>query len=118
MKTLLILVAFFVISSTSYAQNGNSNQNNQWNASWIAVPETGENTAGLYLFRKKIDLEFVPEEFEVHVSGDNRYKLYVNENLVSLGPAANDIDNWNYDTIDLAKYLKEGANVLAAEVWN
>lgn len=118
MKNLLILVLLFVTSSRANAQFGNSNQNDQRNASWIAVPEVDENTAGLYLFRKKINLEFIPEEFEVHVSGDNRYKLYVNENLVSLGPAANDIDNWNYDTVDLARYLQEGVNILAAEVWN
>ena len=83
---LLILVAF-----TASAQFGNINQANRWDASWICVPDTKENTAGLYLFRKTLSLETVPQTFEVHVSADNGYKLYVNRMLVSLGPAQGDM---------------------------
>src|SRR5690606_15658038 len=59
-----------------------------------------------------------PSKFVVHVSADNRYKLYVNEELVSLGPARADIYNWPFETVDIAPYLKKGKNVLAAVVWN
>lgn len=54
----------------------------------------------------------------MHVSADNRYKLYVNGHLVSLGPARGDIYNWNYETVDLSPWLRQGDNTLAAEVWN
>jgi hypothetical protein len=57
-------------------------------------------------------------QFVVHVSPDNRYKLYVNEELVSVGPALGDIQHWNYEIIDLAPYLKSGNNIIAAQVWN
>ena len=110
---LLILVAF-----TASAQFGNFNQANRWDASWICVPDTEENTAGLYLFRKTLSLETVPQTFEVHVSADNGYKLYVNRMLVSLGPAQGDIENWNYETVDLAPSLIRGENIISAKVWN
>jgi len=54
----------------------------------------------------------------VHVSGDTRYKLFVNGKLVCLGPAIGDIRHWNFETIDLAPFLKEGINILASVVWN
>lgn len=117
MKKLLIFVCLIFLTTPLNAQSGNSNDD-QWDAEWIAVPEAPEHDAGLYLFRKTVDLESLPQEFQVHVSADNKYKLYVNEELVALGPAVGDIQNWNYDTVDLAPYLERGKNILAAEVWN
>ena len=100
------------------AQFGNRNQNTEWDASWVYMPDSGENDYGLYLFRKTINLESIFQKFEVRVSADNRYKLYVNEVLVSLGPALGDIQHWNYETVNLAPYLKQGENIISAEVWN
>lgn len=53
-------------------------------------------------FRKSFSLERLPGHFLVHVSADNRYKLFVNGRLVSLGPALGDVYNWNFETVDLA----------------
>lgn len=72
----------------------------------------------VYVFRKTLNLPSKPERYVVHVSADNRYKLYVNGHLVSLGPARGDIYNWNYETVDLSPWLRQGDNTLAAEVWN
>ena len=52
------------------------------------------------------------------MSADNRYKLFVNGQLVSFGPARGDIFHWNYETVDLAPHLQMGKNVIAAVVWN
>ncbi len=90
----------------------------QWTASWISVPNESPNGYGVYLFRKNIDLVAPPKVFVVHVSADNRYKLFVNEKLVSLGPARGDLSHWNFETVDLASYLKKGNNTIAAQVWN
>jgi alpha-L-rhamnosidase len=54
---------------------------------------------GVFYFRKNIDLAAKPAMFKVHVSADNRYKLYVNGTLVSLGPARGDTYYWNYETL-------------------
>jgi hypothetical protein len=89
-----------------------------WNALWIAVPEASQEDYGIYYFRKDINLDKQPGKFVVYVTGDTRYKLYVNGTLASLGPARNDSKHWNYETVDLAPYLKEGKNVFAAQVWN
>jgi hypothetical protein len=73
---------------------------------------------GVFHFRKTINLQEKPEEFIVHVSGDNRYRLFVNGTEVCNGPARGDLGQWRFETIDIAKYLQVGQNVLAAVVWN
>lgn len=90
----------------------------RWQAHWISLPDEPANIYGVYHFRKSFELENVPSRFIVHASADNRYKLYVNGQFVSLGPTRGDIYNWNFETVDLAPYLRPGKNVLAAVVWN
>ncbi|HLO59148.1 MAG TPA: alpha-L-rhamnosidase C-terminal domain-containing protein [Bacteroidales bacterium] len=92
--------------------------NKPWEAKWITVPGAPENGYGVYLFRKLIDVSGVPASYVIHVSADNRYKLYVNEKLVSVGPARGDYYYWNYETVDIAPYLVEGRNIVAAKIWN
>jgi alpha-L-rhamnosidase len=93
-------------------------ENRPWNASWIAAPNDPGTKYGVYYFRASIDLAAKPSSFIIHVSADNRYKLYVNGVLVSLGPARGDFYFWNYETVDLAPYLAQGKNIVAALVWN
>lgn len=92
--------------------------NKRWHAQWISVPNATDNGYGVYMFRKSIDLTSKPSHYKIHVSGDNRYKLFVNEKLVSMGPARGDIAHWNFETMDIAPYLKSGKNIVAAQVWN
>lgn len=100
-----------------------------WNAQWITGPEIPANefTAvanpelreyGVFKFRKTIELEQKPSSFIVHVSGDNRYKLFVNAQQVSQGPARGDLYFWNFESVDLAPYLTAGKNIVSAVVWN
>jgi hypothetical protein len=93
--------------------------NNQpWEAKWIAPPGINGHEYGVYHYRKIFEIAGKPASFPVKVSADNRYKLYVNGQLVSLGPARGDLHYWNYEQVDLAPYLKSGKNILAALVWN
>ncbi|HVZ57824.1 MAG TPA: alpha-L-rhamnosidase C-terminal domain-containing protein [Chitinophagaceae bacterium] len=99
-----------------------------WKAQWITGPGPVNNWSpyedpalkeyGVYKFRKSFTLAQAPAHFVVHVSGDNRYKLYVNGQLASLGPARGDLYFWNFETVDIAPYLHTGSNTLAALVWN
>jgi hypothetical protein len=89
-----------------------------WNAQWIALPGDLGTGYGVYYFRKNINLAHQPASFYVHISADNRYKLFVNGILVSLGPARGDTYYWNYETVDLAPYLSAGKNMVSALVWN
>jgi alpha-L-rhamnosidase len=75
--------------------------------------------------RRTFELAAKPAHFIVHVSADNRYRLYVNgEDVaylyarVSSGPQRSDVTHWRYETIDFAPYLRRGRNVIAALVWN
>ncbi|MDQ8197835.1 alpha-L-rhamnosidase C-terminal domain-containing protein [Pelagicoccus enzymogenes] len=89
-----------------------------WNAKWIGAEDRSNHEYGVYHYRKGFELSSVPESFIVHVSGDCRYKLYVNGSLVSEGPAAGDFFHWNFETVDLAPHLQRGANQIASLVWN
>ncbi len=89
-----------------------------WSARWIAVPGAPPNDYGVYHFRRALDLPAKPQRFLVHVTGDNRYQLFVNGRRAAWGPARGDLFHWRYETVDLAPYLDAGRNVLAAVVWN
>jgi hypothetical protein len=49
-------------------------------------------------------------------SADTRYKLYVNDIRVAVGPARSSLLIWYYDTLDIAPYLKSGNNEIRFEV--
>ncbi len=91
---------------------------NSWQAKWIALPGASDQSYGVYHFRKSFELSTRPEHFWIHVSGDNRYQLFVNGTRVAWGPARGDLTHWRYETVDLGSHLHAGRNVLAAVVWN
>ncbi|KQN90745.1 hypothetical protein ASE90_16740 [Sphingomonas sp. Leaf67] len=69
-------------------------------------------------FRRELTLRSRPARMMVRVSADNRFVLYVNGQRVAAGPARGDLDHWRYERVDLAPFLRVGANVIAAEVWS
>ncbi|GAB3705434.1 hypothetical protein GCM10027592_37910 [Spirosoma flavus] len=121
MRQLLYSIALLITTlAIGFAQTPatSSNWTNQyWPARWIVHPTAPVRQYGIFHFRKAIDLTQKPAKFVVHVSADNRYRLFVNGKSVALGPARSDLQNWNYETIDLAPFLQAGRNVLAAQVW-
>ncbi len=106
--SFLLLSSFWVKSEYKLA----------WDAHWIAHPQADLQNYGVFHFRKTIMLTDKPTTYPVHVSADNKYKLFVNGRFVASGPVLGDANNWFYDTIDLAPYLVKGENNLAALVWN
>jgi hypothetical protein len=89
-----------------------------WKADWIRHPDGPAREFGVFHFRKTFTLAAAPKRFVVHVSGDNRYELFVNGQRVATGPARGDLKHWRYATLDIAPELHAGNNVLAAVVWN
>lgn len=122
MKRLYFLSVLFSLLTAALsvqAQSGDHYyQPKPWAAKWIAPPGITGTEYGVYHFRKPIELKEKPAVYKVRISADNRYKLFVNSQLVSLGPARGDLSHWNYETVDLAPYLKAGKNIIAALVWN
>jgi len=87
-------------------------------ANWIAPPGVPRDSFTVFHARKTFELQTVPERFVVHVSADNRYRLFVNGEEVSSGPQRSDVTHWRYETVNLAPHLHAGRNVIAALVWN
>ncbi|NIM47928.1 MAG: alpha-L-rhamnosidase [Gemmatimonadales bacterium] len=87
-------------------------------AFWIFHPDIPGDQYGVFHFRRVLGLDAVPDQFVVHVSADNRYRLFVNGQQVAAGPQRSDLLHWRYQTVDLAPHLRAGDNVLAALVWN
>lgn len=118
--TLLLLI--FMGASPSGAQStGNINPallETAWDASWIMHPTASNTDFGVFHFRRTLDLDAPPESFIIHVSGDTRYRLFVNGTSVAKGPAVGDNHNWRFETVDVAEHLIPGQNVVAATVWN
>src|SRR5436189_89215 len=71
-------------------------------AKWIARPGMHPDSFGVFHARRVLDLGAKPARFVVHVSADNRYRLYVNGAQVSSGPQRSDAMHWRYETVDLA----------------
>jgi hypothetical protein len=87
-------------------------------AFWIAPPQVPGDSFVVFHARRSFTLPSKPSRFVVHVSADNRYRLYVNGALASSGPQRSDVEHWRYETIDLAPRLRAGPNVVAAVIWN
>lgn len=88
-------------------------------SSWIWSPQwTAEDRdhAVLMLFRRKLDLKGTPERAVIRISADSRYKLFVNGQMVEMGPSRGDLSVWFYDELDLRTWLNAGENVLAVQV--
>jgi len=93
-------------------------QAQEWSANWISCPGVAQRAYGVYHFRKHVVLGEVPGRFIVHLSADNRYRFFVNGKAVCAGPARGDLAHWNFETVDIAPFLVQGENVVAALVWN
>src|SRR5580692_2368932 len=78
-----------------------------WPAKWVIVPGTPPHDYGVYHFRRTFVLEKVPTPFVVHVTADNRYRLFLNGKFIACGPARGDLNHWRYETLDLTPHLRE-----------
>lgn len=111
----LLLLAY---ASPGFSQFKVSSTPVEFSADWIACPDVSLKEYGVYHLRKSFELHTKPSSFVVHLSGDQRYRLLVNGTPACFGPARGDLRNWNYETIDLAPFLKAGKNILAVQLWN
>ncbi len=124
MKPIILAILFFVSGPIFAVKSIPAEEINPdllkkfWDARWIAYPDDSGLEYGVYHFRKSFELEKVPQNFVIHVSADNRYRLFVNGTPVCFGPARGDLMHWNFESIDIAGYLKPGPNTIAAVVWN
>ena len=76
------IVGIFVLSATVRAQEAPV-FNGAPAAHWIAPPNVPGDSFTVFHARRSFALSDLPRRFVIHVSADNRYKLYVNGALVA-----------------------------------
>ena len=84
-----------------------------WLKNWSAEDR---NEPALVLFRKMLRVTGNLKRADFCISADSRYKLYINGELVEIGPSRGDGQVWFYDELDVLHYLREGENVVAVQV--
>lgn len=118
----IVFFVLSVISTNLYAQQTTEINpgllHKPWTAKWISCPNTANSQYGVYLFRKELSIQTKPEKFIIHLSADNRYRLFINGVYVCNGPARSYPFKWNYESIDISAYLRDGKNIVSAVVWN
>lgn len=85
-------------------------------AEFIWINDTGEGSNVYALFRKTFDLAATPVEAFLHLFADTRYRLTVNGAVLAHGPARFFPAQPEYDTHDIAPFLRPGRNVVAVMV--
>lgn len=87
-----------------------------WEAWWIwGSPGLAEDHRNEYIYaRHTFRLDSKPLSAPVRISACDRYQLFVNGKFVCRGPARCEPKYQAYDEIDLAPFLKQGRNCIAA----
>jgi alpha-L-rhamnosidase len=115
---LLGLIAACPLGAAERSPVSDAVMRRPWKAQWIGCADAPDRDAGVYRFRKVLDLPQLPAHFPVHVSADQRFVLFVNGQRVGIGPSRGDLYHWRFETFDLAPLLKAGRNLIVALVWN
>lgn len=68
------------------------------------------------VFAKHIPLESIPARALIHLFAFTRYRLYINGAYIGRGPCRYQNQRPEYDTWDIARYLRSGSNVVVALV--
>lgn len=91
-----------------------------WRARWIGKQEYRSETNTWLAFKKKVDVQTVPEKMVARIAADSKYWLWINDSLavfeggLKRGPSPGDT---YYDEVDIASYLRKGENCISVLVW-
>ncbi|MGI9430062.1 MAG: DUF7133 domain-containing protein, partial [Bythopirellula sp.] len=103
-QTWMLLVVGLLSLDVARAQEA------QW--IWSSAHTKNEVPVGECYFRKSFDLQ-APELGEVQITADNRFELFVNDQLVGRG------EDWRQlQVYDISKYLRQGRNCIGVKATN
>ena len=85
-------------------------------AKYIWTDADGGGLNRYVLFRRSFELAGEPRGGEINIFADTRYRLIVNGTVVGHGPARFFAAKPEYDVYDIAPFLRQGRNVVAAVV--
>lgn len=69
------------------------------------------------LVRKRFVISKNKGNFTIDITADDYYKLYINGEFVSQGPASAYFSHYNYNRHDIGGFLIEGENIIAVHVY-
>jgi hypothetical protein len=81
---------------------------------WSPSAPTGKQVYAV--FRKTLELKEKPKTATLRLFADSRYILWINGKYVNRGPCRFDPKGPEYDTLDVARFLQAGPNILAIVV--
>ena len=76
----------------------------------IWTPEKSPAAGSFTAFRRRFDVALVPRVATLHLFADVRYMLWINGQYVLRGPTRFEPAGPEYDTVDVSRFLKAGAN--------
>ena len=86
----------------------------QWPAHWISLPEL---PPAPFVAAYRLDFELdKPQKFRAHVSGDERYELFLDGRRIARGPDRAPLGWWYFETFDFE--LPAGKHAFDARVWS
>jgi hypothetical protein len=108
----LFLTTLLLANTLAYGQ--------AWQGKWITAA-AAKNTPNEWLaFTTDVPVAQVPAQARLRIAADSKYWLWVNDQLVVFegglkrGPTPQDT---YYDEVDVAKFLRKGANKLYFQLW-
>jgi hypothetical protein len=85
----------------------------EWRARWIRHPDQGPGVGGVAWYRRHF--AWGGGELRLHVSADQRFRLFLDGTDLGGGPERGDLAHWRYHS--WAGDLPAGEHVLQARVW-
>src|ERR1700755_1608865 len=118
LRSFVVTMALLVVAASGESQLPSDLKAQLWPAKWITSDDAPARDEAVLYFRKHVALTNPPRNFNIKISADNRFVLYVNGQRAGSGPARGDLGHWRYETFDVGPLLKSGDNIFAAVVWN
>ncbi len=87
----------------------------KWRAKWIWADDSYTNNC-YYYFCKEFKLENLSQKYQLYITAETRYKLYINGKLVGQGPLLSQPFFKYYDIYNIDSYLFKGPNRVAVVV--
>lgn len=88
-----------------------------WPGNWVWTQDSGDSFEVVQFCSRFSSNEVLPAR--LHISADNRYKLYIDGKFIGLGPQRGTLDRYFFDTYDLSTLsAKSGPHILSAFVWH
>ena len=114
-----LCAAFFSSTASAALETYGEIPDSVKKANWIFASNPEDDPYNLYtLYAKTFTLPSAPKTAKLLISADQAYRLYINGQYVSSGPARGYQISQPCDVFDAAKYLKEGKNRIAVRVYS